>query len=185
MVMVLKVQGLLLLTFFSTEYFKFKFRSKPFIKAEFSNSKKVITYSTHHFAPGFYPGTGGLDTQHAGHVVNVPFKEHIGDDDWVSLNRQMIGKLVNVYNPDVFVVLAGADSLYNDDHKALKVTQPGYLKLMAYIQSLNRRMLVLGGGGYNEPAWGFLCYSFIEYLYTYARNNYGKPVNQLQRNCGL
>ena len=90
-------------------------------------------------------------------MVNVPFKEHIGDDDWVALNRQMIGKLVNVFNPDVFVVLAGADSLYNDDHKALKITQPGYLKLMAYIQSLNRRMLVLGGGGYNEPAWGFLC----------------------------
>ena len=97
-------------------------------------------------------------------MVNIPFKEHIGDDDWVALNRQMIGKLVNVFNPDVFVVLAGADSLYNDDHKALKITQPGYLKLMAYIQSLNRRMLVLGGGGYNEPAWGFLCIFAVSYV---------------------
>merc|ERR1712106_1203510 len=64
----------------------------------------------------------------------------------------MIGKLVDAFNPDVLVVLAGADSLYNDDHRALKVKQPGYLELMAYIQSLNRRMLVLGGGGYNDPA---------------------------------
>ena len=104
-------------------------------------------------------------------MVNVPFKEHIGDDDWVALNRQMIGKLVNVFNPDVFVVLAGADSLYNDDHKALKITQPGYLKLMAYIQSLNRRMLVLGGGGYNEPAWSFHCCLRFSYSIGYYKRH--------------
>ena len=122
------------------------------VEAEFRDSKKVVTYSTHHFAPGFYPGTGGLAPAHLGHVVNIPLKEHVGDADWCSLNRQMISKIFDAFNPDVFVVLAGADCLYNDDHRALKVTQPGYLNLMRFIQSLNRRMLILGGGGYNEPA---------------------------------
>ena len=76
----------------------------------------------------------------------------VSDRDWVELNCFGIGHAFKSFQPNIIVIQAGGDSLYNDDHKALKVTSDGYLKVINFILKYRKPTLILGGGGYNEPA---------------------------------
>ena len=114
-------------------------------------SPKVLTYSIHHFAAGFFPNTGNISANNA-YSINVPLRQHVPDRDWIELNLFGIGHVFKSFQPDIMVIQAGGDSLYNDDHKALKVTSDGYLKVINFILKYRKPTLILGGGGYNEPA---------------------------------
>lgn len=122
------------------------------VEAEFSKTKCVVTFSVHHFAPGFYPGTGDIGRPGPGYSVNVPLPEFCGDSDWVDICKFGIGNIFDNFDPGYVVVQCGADALFNDPHKSLCISQMGYLTVIDHIKRFNRPMLILGGGGYNEPA---------------------------------
>ena len=121
------------------------------VEEEFKLSPKVLTYSIHHFAAGFFPNTGNISPNNA-FSLNVPLRQNVPDRDWIELNWFGIGHAYKSFQPDIMVIQAGGDSLYNDDHKALKVTSDGYLKVINFILKYRKPTLILGGGGYNEPA---------------------------------
>merc|ERR1712131_227521 len=121
------------------------------VEEEFKLSPKVLTYSIHHFAAGFFPNTGNISPNNA-YSLNVPLRLNVPDRDWIELNQFGIGHAFKSFQPDIMVIQAGGDSLYNDDHKALKVTSNGYLKVINFILKYRKPTLILGGGGYNEPA---------------------------------
>jgi len=122
------------------------------VETAFKNSE-VLTISVHHYAVGFFPGTGGPnDTVKATFAVNIPLPEQVGDDDWVSLTKYSLKKAFSIYNPDFVVCQAGGDALFNDPHKSLRITQQGYLDIIQYLISTSCPLLILGGGGYNVAA---------------------------------
>jgi len=121
------------------------------VEEEFKLSPKVLTYSIHHFAAGFFPNTGNISANNA-FSLNVPLPQNVPDRNWIALNVFGIEHAFNSFQPDIMVIQAGGDSLYNDDHRALKVTSDGYLKVINFILKYRKPTLILGGGGYNEPA---------------------------------
>ena len=122
-----------------------------------------MTYSIHHFAAGFFPNTGNLSANNA-YSLNVPLNQGVSDRDWVELNCFGIGHAFKSFQPNIMVIQAGGDSLYNDDHKALKVTSDGYLKVINFILKYRKPTLILGGGGYNEPATSKLWTQIVDFL---------------------
>ena len=90
------------------------------VEKAFKNSE-VLTISVHHYAVGFFPGTGGPnDEEKATFAVNIPLPELIGDEEWVALTKYSIKKAFSIYNPDYVVCQAGGDALFNDPHKSLR-----------------------------------------------------------------
>ena len=120
------------------------------VEAEFLKLRQVVTLSLHHFSDGFYPGTGSMC--HPGNCINVPLPEKVGDDDWTELANFAVTKAVDSFDPDFIVVQCGADSLFNDPHKTLCISQTAYFNVLARIKRFGKPTLVLGGGGYNEVA---------------------------------
>ena len=106
-------------------------------------SNSVLTYSIHHYAAGFFPNTGNLSENNA-YSINVPLPEHTSDVDWIRLNKFGISNISKTFKPDVIVIQAGGDSLYNDSHKALKVTSNGYLEVIKFILGYRTPTLILG-----------------------------------------
>ena len=85
-------------------------------------------------------------------IVNIPVPYQTGDDDWVELIKYGINKMMNSFKPEVLIVQCGADSLYNDPHGILSISQNGYLQVIKFINSFKKQQIFLGGGGYNELA---------------------------------
>lgn len=55
------------------------------VEEEFKLTQRVLTYSVHHYAHGFYPNTGNFSKNP--HIINIPLKERVGDFDWIQLNK--------------------------------------------------------------------------------------------------
>jgi len=121
------------------------------VESEFHKLRQVVTLSLHHFSDGFYPGTGSMSSQ-TGYAINVPLPEKVGDGDWTELATFAVTKAVDSFDPEYFVVQCGADSLFNDPHKTLCISQDAYFNVLARIKRFGKPTLVLGGGGYNEVA---------------------------------
>jgi len=137
------------------------------VESEFHKLRQVVTLSLHHFSDGFYPGTGSMSSQ-TGYAINVPLPEKVGDGDWTELATFAVTKAVDSFDPEYFVVQCGADSLFNDPHKTLCISQDAYFNVLARIKRFGKPTLVLGGGGYNEVATAKLwprVNIIIEYMY--------------------
>ena len=123
------------------------------VEEEFKTSKQVATFSLHHYADGFYPGTGGpVLNKTGGFSINAPLPERIGDADWLTLAKYGVSHLIDAFDPQYLVVQCGADALFNDPHKSTSLSQSAYLSLIEHVKRFARPMLILGGGGYNETA---------------------------------
>jgi len=124
------------------------------IQEAFYCSSKVLTVSLHKYESGFFPiNTGGLDeigeTWGRGYNINLPFHHGINDDQYISLFSRLLPKINSSFQPEVFVVQCGADTLFGDPMKSFNLTTKSILNCIEQIIDLNKPILVLGGGGYN------------------------------------
>lgn len=81
------------------------------VENAFQFTDKVLTVSIHHFAEGFYPGTGSgtSASTHTKSVVNLPMKAGLSDGTLNKVFNEMIEPLVEQFSPDAIVLQCGVD----------------------------------------------------------------------------
>ncbi|CAF4956278.1 unnamed protein product, partial [Rotaria sp. Silwood1] len=124
------------------------------LQEAFYCSSKVLTVSLHKYEAGFFPiNSGGLDeigeTWGRGFNINVPLHHGINDDQYLSLFMRLLPKINSSFQPEVFVVQCGADTLFVDPMKSFNLTTKCIINCIEQIINSNKPTLLLGGGGYN------------------------------------
>lgn len=81
------------------------------VESAFQFTDKVLTVSIHHYAEGFYPGTGsGASTStRIKSVVNIPMRAGLSDGTLSKVFDEMVAPLVEQFNPDAVVLQCGVD----------------------------------------------------------------------------
>lgn len=121
------------------------------VEEAFYVTDRVMTVSFHKFGD-FFPGTGHIKDIGAGtgknYALNVPLNDGLDDNDFRSLFRPIIQKVMEVYQPEVVVLQCGADSLAGDRLGCFNLSVKGHADCLRFLRSFNVPLMVLGGGGY-------------------------------------
>jgi acetoin utilization protein AcuC len=140
----------------------------------FYDRRDVMTISFHESPRTLFPGTGFENEigsgRGRGYCVNVPLPVGTYDQAYMKAFNQIAVPLMAAYNPDVIVFELGADALANDPLAHLYLTNNVYVDIINHLLSLNKPILMTGGGGYNVPntvrawalAWTVLCGADID-----------------------
>lgn len=139
------------------------------VEEAFYVTDRVMTVSFHKFGD-FFPGTGHIkDVGVASgkyYALNVPLNDGLNDDNFQSLFRPIMQKVMEVYQPDAVVLQCGADSLSGDRLGCFNLSVKGHADCLRFLRSFNVPLMVLGGGGYTirnvARCW---CYEVSLYLY--------------------
>ncbi|KAI9859576.1 MAG: histone deacetylase [Vezdaea acicularis] len=127
------------------------------VEQAFWSTNRVMTLSFHKYdGVTFFPGTGALDATGptnpnnpgAHHSLNVPLHDGIVDKQYNALFEDIVGNTVKAYNPTVIVLQCGADSLGGDRLGCFNLNITGHGQCVQFVKSLDRPILLLGGGGY-------------------------------------
>eukprot|EP00039_Didymoeca_costata_P013219 m.197276 g.197276 ORF g.197276 m.197276 type:complete len:231 (-) comp15710_c1_seq7:3122-3814(-) len=111
-----------------------------------------MTVSFHKYGQQFFPGTGDMDEIGIGPgkytSVNVPLKDGIDDEGYLTLFKPVMQKIIEVYQPSVIVLQCGADSLGCDRLGCFNLSIQCHGQAVDFIKSFRIPLMVLGGGGY-------------------------------------
>jgi acetoin utilization protein AcuC len=95
-----------------------------------------------------------------GRNVNVPLEPNTDDEIFLLLFREIAMPALGLFAPDVIVGQFGTDSFATDPLTHLRLTNNGYVEAIETLHREYRRILALGGGGYNmmevERGWTLL-----------------------------
>ncbi|GFP90755.1 histone deacetylase 6 [Phtheirospermum japonicum] len=121
------------------------------VEEAFYRTNRVMTVSFHKFG-AYFPGTGHIKDTGCGdgkyYALNVPLSEGLTDDNFRSLFRPIIDKVMEVYQPEAVVLQCGADSLGGDRLGVFSLSVKGHADCVRFLRSFNVPLMVLGGGGY-------------------------------------
>lgn len=124
------------------------------VQDAYSISSSVFTLSIHKLEPGFYPGTGDLDSIGSsfgkGYSCNVPLHEFYSDDTLEYVFGKVFNCVYSYFEPDCIVVQCGADALAHDPQGGANLTIKGYSKCVRLVLDKRKPCLLLGGGGYKH-----------------------------------
>ncbi|MBI3203994.1 MAG: histone deacetylase [Myxococcales bacterium] len=120
----------------------------------FFDDPAVLFVSLHQFP--FYPGTGAAGEvgrgEGTGYTVNVPLSAGAGDAVYGAAFDQLVGPIVEQYDPDLVLISAGFDAHQRDPLASMALSGAGYGYMVSRLaQSLpggagGRLALVLEGG---------------------------------------
>jgi len=125
----------------------------------FYSDPSVLDVDFHEDGHHLFPGTGYTNEvgegAGAGFKINVPLLPFTGNEQFLTLFREIVPPVVRKYKPQMLLVQCGADAHANDLLAHLQLTSQAYV---AVIQSMHElahevaegRLVVLGGGGYNQ-----------------------------------
>ncbi|KAG0354961.1 Histone deacetylase 8 [Podila minutissima] len=132
------------------------------VENAFQFSDKVLTVSLHHFAEGFYPGTGNgrLPSPRSKAVVNIPLKSGLSDGNLIRIFDGMIEPLKESFSPDAIVLQCGVDGMAGDTLGKWNLGLDGYGHCLKAILSWKKPLIVLGGGGYKNSS-AARCYAYL------------------------
>lgn len=116
----------------------------------------MLTVSLHKYEDGFFPVTSGAleeigETWGRGFNINVPLHHGINDQQYLGLFTRLLSLIEQAFQPQVFVLQCGADTLFGDPMKSFNLTSGCLIQCFEQILRLDRPMLILGGGGYHLP----------------------------------
>ncbi|TFY72549.1 hypothetical protein EVG20_g482 [Dentipellis fragilis] len=122
------------------------------VELAFYHSNRVMTVSFHKYTGDFFPGTGKLDDNGSGlgkhFCLNVPLKDGIDDDMYLTVFKTVIGDTVTAYQPTSIVLQCGADSLGLDRLGAFNLSIAAHGECVNFVRKFNVPLMVVGGGGY-------------------------------------
>jgi len=128
------------------------------VEEAFFSTDRVLTLSFHNFAQDFFPQTGNItdvgpkDPKNPGahHSLNVPLKPGINDEQWERTFRKITGPVIETFDPSAIVLQCGADSLGGDRLGPFNLNIKAHGYCVEFVKNLchNRKLLILGGGGY-------------------------------------
>ncbi|KAF9291512.1 Histone deacetylase 8 [Mortierella alpina] len=132
------------------------------VENAFQFTDKVLTVSLHHYAEGFYPGTGSgvASSARTKAVVNIPLKSGLSGTTLLRIFEEMIEPLYTSYNPGAIVVQCGVDGMAGDPLGKWNLSTHDYGDCIKRILAWEKPLLVLGGGGYNTPS-ASRCYAYL------------------------
>ncbi|CAG2101602.1 unnamed protein product [Medioppia subpectinata] len=124
------------------------------VENAFAHSNKVLTLSFHKYEMGFFPGTGhtsdvGFGSKGRYHSINIPLNDGITDECYVDLFKKVMDRIQLCYKTQVIVCQSGADGLNGDPMNAFNLTIDGYSECIKYLISMNKPLILVGGGGYH------------------------------------
>ena len=98
----------------------------------FWDDPRVLYVSSHQFP--HYPGTGALgevgEGRGRGYTVNLPMPAGLGDGEYVSTYREIVGAIGRAFDPELVLVSAGFDAHRADPLAGMAVTSSGFGALM-------------------------------------------------------
>ncbi|XP_057309301.1 histone deacetylase 3-like isoform X1 [Hydractinia symbiolongicarpus] len=122
------------------------------VQEAFYLTDRVMTVSFHKYGNFFFPGTGDMyelgEDSGRYYSLNVPLKDGIDDQCYLSLFKPVIQNVIEKYRPSVIVLQCGADSLALDRLGCFSLNIKGHGECVKYVKSFGIPLLVLGGGGY-------------------------------------
>ena len=132
------------------------------VEEAFYTTDRVMTVSFHKYGE-YFPGTGDLQDIGAGkgryYAVNFPLRDGMDDEAFDQIFQSVMAKVLEMYQPNVIVLLCGADSLSGDRLGCFNLTLKGHGKCVDYLMKSHLPILMLGGGGYTirnvARCWAF------------------------------
>ncbi|GAA5878590.1 hypothetical protein JCM3774_004074 [Rhodotorula dairenensis] len=132
------------------------------VEEAFYTTDRVMTASFHKFGD-FFPGTGAEGDKGKGrgkgYAVNFPFKDGIDDENYQSVFKPVIQKIMEWYRPGAVVLQCGADSLASDKLGPFNLSMRGHASCVAFLRTFNVPLIMVGGGGYTvrnvARTWAF------------------------------
>uniref|UniRef100_A0A336MDH4 Histone deacetylase n=1 Tax=Culicoides sonorensis TaxID=179676 RepID=A0A336MDH4_CULSO len=123
------------------------------VEQAFYATKKVLTLSFHLQEPGFFPGTGEIEScgigNGKGFAINAPYNFNITGEHFIKYFHDVFELVYAFYEPEVFVIQCGADILSGDPLGGANLTITDIQKCIKNILDKNGPKIFLGGGGYN------------------------------------
>ncbi|MEL6572155.1 MAG: acetoin utilization protein AcuC [Pseudomonadota bacterium] len=122
------------------------------VEVAFRDDPDVLMVSCHE--ENRWPRTGHLDARGLGQMWNLPLPAGVGDDAVDLMLESLILPVVTDFRPDVVVLQCGADAVTEDPQSRLAWSNQAHWAVVAALQGIAPRYLVLGGGGYNPWSVG-------------------------------
>jgi len=122
----------------------------------FYNNPQVLYFSTHQYP--YYPGTGSFEEvgegEGKGYTVNVPLRPGAGDDEYITIFKEILQPLAKEFRPDFILLSAGFDTYYQDPLGGMRVTPKGYAALTRLLldtahQHCQGKLAITLEGGYS------------------------------------
>ena len=82
------------------------------------------------------------------HSINVPLRDGIDDEGYLSLFKPIIRATIEKYKPEAVVLQCGADSLNCDRLGRFNLSLRGHAECVRFVKQFGLPTLILGGGGY-------------------------------------
>lgn len=110
-----------------------------------------MTVSFHQFGQGFFLETGDIwDDGGRGkyYSVNCPLRRRICDQQYASIFKPVVSKVMEIFGPSATLLQCESDSLAHDSLGELNLATEGHGEYTRFVKSFDMPLLVLGGGGY-------------------------------------
>ena len=138
------------------------------VQDAFYDRSDVMTVSLHESGRTLFPGTGFEDEigtgEGRGYCVNLPLPVGTYDEAYERAFQSVVLPLARKFDPDVFVLELGMDTLAGDPLAHLHLTNNVLADIVQQIVDFGRPILATGGGGYNVAntvrGWA-LCWSVL------------------------
>ena len=122
------------------------------VEHAFADDPDVLLISCHE--ENRWPRTGAVTDRGVGQVWNLPLPSGVGDAAAALVRDELILPVVSAFRPDAIVLQCGADALLEDPQSRLAWSNQAHWAVVAALQDMAPRYLVLGGGGYNPWSVG-------------------------------
>ena len=121
------------------------------VEEAFYVTDRCLTVSFHKYGK-YFPGTGDIKDIGVGrgkyYTINVPLKEGMDDESFISIFKSVIDEAVSWYKPEAILLQCGADSLRGDRIGCFNLTIKGHTDCVKHMVDKKIPLLVTGGGGY-------------------------------------
>jgi len=122
------------------------------VEEAFYCTDRVCTVSFHKYGENFFPKSGAKDDigvgAGKGYSLNVPLKDGMDDQTYVTLYDTIMTKVMEWYRPTAVVMCCGADSLAGDRLGTFNMSEKGHSHCIEFFKKYNIPILLTGGGGY-------------------------------------
>ncbi len=123
------------------------------VQEPFYEDPRVLFISAHETGRTLYPWSGN-ETETGkgageGYTVNLPLEPGTDDEVYSFVLDNAVFPILKAFSPDLMIAEVGADTLISDPLTHLKLTNNGYQKALRGLMPICRKLLALGGGGYD------------------------------------
>jgi acetoin utilization protein AcuC len=120
----------------------------------FYSDPSVLTVSIHQSGRTLFPGTGFVNEigegPGEGFSVNTPVWPYSTDEVWLRVWREAALPILKAFDPEAILLQMGVDPHYLDPLAQICLTAQGWLAAVNDVKALEKPIVAVGGGGYNQ-----------------------------------